>query len=248
MDSKDNLRRVEMLLGEAGRLGRMGFWEYDLNSSRSWWSDAMYALLGRNPSKGPPSFEEHARLHGENEALFRNIARETLESGKRTAAEFTQKLPDGSRGWYSLLVNVDRDPDGKDCRLFGIVQDTTEHKLMKARLRESRAKVKRCCNRLKDKNLALKELIKHCQEGQDGTAVEVSAPSGFQLFHEKLSILTPRELQVCLEIHTGRSSKEIAGKMGIELSSVETHRRNIRRKLRIKGKNLLVHLRALIGH
>lgn len=62
-----------------------------------------------------------------------------------------------------------------------------------------------------------------------------------------LAVLTPRELEICLLIHRGLSSKEIAHKMGITVRSVETHRRNIRRRLRLQGENLTVHMQMLLG-
>jgi PAS domain S-box-containing protein len=68
-----------------------------------------------------------------------------------------------------------------------------------------------------------------------------------RLIPEALSVLTLRELQVCLHVSRGLSSKEIARLMGISFRSVETHRSHIRRKLHVEGKNLFVHLQRLLG-
>jgi PAS domain S-box-containing protein len=48
--------------------------------------------------------------------------------------------------------------------------------------------------------------------------------------------LTPAELQIANLIRQGKSSKEIADDLGLSLRTVETHRRNMRNKLRIKDK------------
>jgi DNA-binding CsgD family transcriptional regulator len=47
---------------------------------------------------------------------------------------------------------------------------------------------------------------------------------------------TPAELQIADLIRQGKSSKEIAGDLGLSSRTVETHRRNMRNKLGIKGK------------
>ena len=48
--------------------------------------------------------------------------------------------------------------------------------------------------------------------------------------------LTPSELQIANLIRQGKSSKEIADELGLSARTVETHRRNMRTKLRIKDK------------
>ena len=63
---------------------------------------------------------------------------------------------------------------------------------------------------------------------------------------KELSMLSPRELQICVELRKGHTSKEIAGRMGITVHSVETHRSNIRRKLRLKSRNLVVYLKTVM--
>ncbi|MCH5277441.1 MAG: hypothetical protein J1E80_06350 [Desulfovibrionaceae bacterium] len=51
----------------------------------------------------------------------------------------------------------------------------------------------------------------------------------------KLSRLTLAELNVCRFVQAGHSSKEIAAALGISPETVQTHRKNIRRKLGVRG-------------
>jgi DNA-binding CsgD family transcriptional regulator len=57
--------------------------------------------------------------------------------------------------------------------------------------------------------------------------------------------LTPREMDVCKAIKEGLSSKEIALRLGLSLHTVNKHRQQIRRKLRLDNKdyNLASYLR-----
>jgi DNA-binding CsgD family transcriptional regulator len=61
-------------------------------------------------------------------------------------------------------------------------------------------------------------------------------------FTKKLSSLydglTPREIQIADFIRQGKSNKEMAYLLKISVSSVDFHRRNLRKKLNIKGKKI----------
>ena len=58
--------------------------------------------------------------------------------------------------------------------------------------------------------------------------------------------LTPTELEVCRYLELGRGSKEIADLLNCSMETVQTHRKNIRAKLGIKGEkvNLSAFLRT----
>jgi DNA-binding NarL/FixJ family response regulator len=53
-------------------------------------------------------------------------------------------------------------------------------------------------------------------------------------------VLTPREREVVLLVAEGRSSKKIAAALGISVKTVETHRTNVMRKLRLRSVSELV--------
>jgi len=59
--------------------------------------------------------------------------------------------------------------------------------------------------------------------------------------------LTPTELRICRQIRREMTSKEIAQAEGVSPETVETHRRNIRRKLKIANEqvNLAAYLQSL---
>ncbi|MBL86577.1 MAG: hypothetical protein CMO82_07965 [Winogradskyella sp.] len=52
--------------------------------------------------------------------------------------------------------------------------------------------------------------------------------------------LTNREKQVVLLIGQGLPNKDIAHELNLSKSTIETHRKNIRKKLKIKGKDSLM--------
>ncbi|WP_421902963.1 LuxR C-terminal-related transcriptional regulator [Maridesulfovibrio sp.] len=57
-------------------------------------------------------------------------------------------------------------------------------------------------------------------------------------FEELLLKLTPREVEICRYIEAGKSTERIGELLSITADTVRTHRKNIRRKLGIQGKNI----------
>lgn len=58
--------------------------------------------------------------------------------------------------------------------------------------------------------------------------------------------LSPREREVAVQVRNGRTSKEIAELLGISIATVERHRHNIRRKLRVSDR--WVNLASLLSN
>ncbi len=65
----------------------------------------------------------------------------------------------------------------------------------------------------------------------------ISLTDGFALeMDQDMLKLTPTEMEVCKYIQSGLSSKEIAGLMHSALDTIQTHRKNIRNKMGLKGQ------------
>ena len=54
----------------------------------------------------------------------------------------------------------------------------------------------------------------------------------------RLLKLTPTEMKICQFVQAGSATKEIADSMGLSLDTVHTHRKNIRRKLGLRGRDI----------
>lgn len=64
------------------------------------------------------------------------------------------------------------------------------------------------------------------------------APGSGQGRDARMLKLTPTELKICRFIQAGSSSKDIAAALNLSLGTVQTHRKNIRKKLAIQGRDV----------
>ena len=62
--------------------------------------------------------------------------------------------------------------------------------------------------------------------------------SSSTISNEDIIRLTRSEVQICQMIQSGSTSKDIASAMAISIETVQTHRKNIRKKLMLKGKDV----------
>ena len=61
---------------------------------------------------------------------------------------------------------------------------------------------------------------------------------GITAYDPELLRLSPREFRVCQLIQMGQSGKEISRALSISFETLQTHRKNIRRKLGLRGKRI----------
>lgn len=98
------------------------------------------------------------------------------------------------------------------------------------------------------KNSSKEEMIKAIMEVHDGNKYvceEIKNNISEMILEDNnetpnVNTLTEREIQIINLIREGQSSREIAGKLNISLKTVEVHRHNVLKKLRLKNSASLV--------
>lgn len=137
-EQRRDLHAREELLTTAQRIAKLGYWHFDLKTSRFTLSDNVYDLLGdfdRTLDLTLPVLlsmtlpEDRKKLQGAHERIIRNGSCEQIEY-RLTGLDGVEKTfwVDGQR-----IV----DASGKPVRAYGACQDITEQKAMQAALRES---------------------------------------------------------------------------------------------------------------
>jgi PAS domain S-box-containing protein len=127
------LHETRRRLEEAQARARLGSWEIDPATRRSYWSPQMYQLYERDPALGETSFEEFFALtHPEDRQRVRAAYRECLASGATVTLEFRALTGSGVERWLSGTVDCVRDASGTVVRLAGTVLDISERKRAEA--------------------------------------------------------------------------------------------------------------------
>ncbi|MGB8953017.1 MAG: PAS domain S-box protein [Candidatus Aminicenantales bacterium] len=147
--AEEALRVSEQRLKEAQRLGRIGHWEFDLETRQIYWSDMVFAIYERDPKLGPPTEEEEAAYYSPEDAKkLRDCAQTTIETGEPYEIDVSLRLPGGKFVNVVAIGTPIKDSRGRITRLMGTVQDITERKRTENQIRSL----------LNDKEVMLREI------------------------------------------------------------------------------------------
>ncbi len=128
----------KIMLKEAQKLGKIGFWKYDFINQHIYWSDETYSIYKRDPKSGPPNLEEAAKYYSEADAkMLINNAILANKTGQRQSALFDILLPDREILHCHSIIEPEFDENNSVRGLIGIVQDITEITHAKLALSES---------------------------------------------------------------------------------------------------------------
>jgi len=134
---EEALHQSEQRLKRAQEIGRIGDWEFDIESQQIRWSDQVFELYERDLSQGPPTVEEEAAYYTpEVQKRLRKYAHQAIRKGKSFEYDFGVDLPSGKTAFMAGFMNPIRDEHGKVVKLAGTVQDITERKKAEEALRE----------------------------------------------------------------------------------------------------------------
>lgn len=115
-------------LREAQRIGRIGDWEFEIESGTVHWSDELCRMYGRDPRADVLTQEETLAYYppADRQRLVEAGDR-AIATGEPQEVEVQARLGDG-RTSYRRVKIVAPDPAGPPARLIGIEQDVTREK------------------------------------------------------------------------------------------------------------------------
>jgi len=159
--AEEELKESEARLKEAQILGRIGSWEYDVNSKKIFWSDETYVLYGRDPALGPPTEEEEAKYYSADQAkILRDYAARSIQSGEEFKYDLEVQLPGGKKAFFLATMIPVKDESGKVVKLLGTVQDITERLRAEEDLKQKMAEVEKINRFMLDRESRVIELKK----------------------------------------------------------------------------------------
>ena len=127
--AEETLRESEKGLKEAQILGRVGSWEFNLETQKTIWSDETYRLYERNPELGPLNIGEESKFYSPEQAeKLREYMRRAIVEKKDVEYDLEAELPSRKRIYFSSRIRPVTDVQDRVVKLFGTVQDITARK------------------------------------------------------------------------------------------------------------------------
>jgi PAS domain-containing protein len=122
----DRELRREQQVARMEALGRFGWADWDLGGTETYWSPGMYAVLGRDPARGPLALDQLPSLAlPEDLPAVENLVRRVVERGQEGSAEFRIRR-DGQVRYLRAVVEPRLDPRGRTGGAGGLVQDVSD--------------------------------------------------------------------------------------------------------------------------
>ena len=137
--AEEELKKSERSLAEAQRIGRIGSWEWNIQTDELSWSDEFYSIFGVNPNTFIPTFSLFTNfIHPDDWEYVKSFMDQVVSEGISIDFDARIVLGDGSTRILNTKAEVtDFDENGKPCLIVGISQDITERKQMEEKLQET---------------------------------------------------------------------------------------------------------------
>lgn len=137
-----NSEAIQRKLQDAQRLGRIGYWQLDLDTQQAWWSDEIYDVLGVDMGSLGKSREGFVDLiHPADREDF--VARRdmTVQAGEPLDIEFRIVTAAGEMRWIHMFGRDMEDQEGSDGKVrrrrSGVLQEITHRKVAEQALVQS---------------------------------------------------------------------------------------------------------------
>jgi PAS domain S-box-containing protein len=131
---RESEERLRFCLKGAGAAA----WQHDFVTGEQVWSPENYALHGRDPKAGPPSYEDWLRcIHPEDRAQVEQAASEAVATKQEYRTQYRVALTSNEFRWIDTFGKIDYAADNSPLRVSGIAIDVTERKRSEEALRES---------------------------------------------------------------------------------------------------------------
>lgn len=128
-NTEQQLAHGAQMLRVASEIGRVGLWDWNVETGELIWSDEHYRMEGYEPDEIVPSFEIWAeRVHPDDLSNAQVKISEAMESGEDYINEYRVRRPDGEVVWLSARGRFLYDEKGQPVRMLGAMVDTTQRR------------------------------------------------------------------------------------------------------------------------
>ncbi|MEP6516866.1 PAS domain S-box protein [Microcoleus vaginatus] len=140
--AEEELRESEAHLQLALKVGRMGTWDWDMQTDTLLWSEGHFMVLGLQPNECEPCYEVWAsRVHPDDLAETDAKLQRAIAEKKEYHHEYRLCWTDGSIHWVEARGEFTYDSQGNLKHSIGVVIDITQRKQAEEALRQALQKL-----------------------------------------------------------------------------------------------------------
>jgi PAS domain S-box-containing protein len=130
--------RLDILLKDMQTTARIGGWEFDLETKRTHWTEAVYAIYDLDPGQSLGTAESRRSFFHPDDLQKLGAATDvSIATGKIVDLQARMTTARGRQIWVRLILRTER-RDGKAVRLYGTLQDVTDRVQAELQVRETR--------------------------------------------------------------------------------------------------------------
>ncbi len=136
--AEEELKKNERNLAKAQEIGRIGSWEWDIETDKGSWSHETYRMFGFEPGEIVVTFETLlTRIHPDDRERVAREIEVGVNEHKAIDMEYRVFRKDGNEVLVHSRAEVTVDKTGKPIDMVGVIQDITERKGSEEALAES---------------------------------------------------------------------------------------------------------------
>lgn len=127
--TEQQLAHGAQVLRMASEIGKVGLWEWNVETGELIWSDEHFRMEGYEPGEVVPTFEIWAeRVHPEDRQATELKVSEAMASGEEYINDYRVCHTDGEVRWLSARGRFLFDESGQPVRMLGAMVDITERR------------------------------------------------------------------------------------------------------------------------
>ena len=129
--------RLDILLKDMQTTAKIGGWEYDVETKKTHWTDAVYAIYDLPIGRALAAKEQSEYFHPDDWPKLVAAGENAVKTGRSADLQLRMTSVRGRQLWVRVIMKAER-RDGKTVRLHGTFQDVTERIVAESQVRETR--------------------------------------------------------------------------------------------------------------
>ena len=153
-NAEDDFKKSEEHLRLAQNAGRIGSWEWDVESDEIIWSDITFDIFGIEKKEGAFSAREYLKnIHPDDKKRLNDELDKAVANKKNEHYTEYRIIKNNEIVWIDETSEIIYDKAGKFVKMIGVLQDITKRKKAEKEIREAKKEAEEA-NRLKSEFLA----------------------------------------------------------------------------------------------